>query len=282
MISVRARAETRVRPVHGVNAMRRALVGILLLGLSGLAAVGVGAPAHGVVTNAVCDELNGHEINGDVSGNVTVPANGVCHIHGWTIGGNISVGNNAKLFTRDGTVIDGKVQATSPAQVNIEDHTHILGSFIAEGPGTAFGGFICGSTIDGSVIVENFTTAAPGWVIGQPTSPPPDGYVYNGGGVNDPDLTCESPNIIHGTVVLSANSIARLKLAANTIGNPQASSVTISSNKVVNESVKVEGNTIAGSLNCSGNSWLGGSPAVTNEGLPNSVSGTRNGQCAGL
>lgn len=262
--------------------MRRVLaLCAALVVFSAMAAVGISGTAHGA-TNAVCDEPNGLEVNSNVSGNVSVPANGVCHIHGWTIGGNVTVGNNAKLFTRNGTVIHGNVSASSPAQVNIEDHTQIDGAFSASGPGTAFGGFICGSTIGGNVSVSGFTVAAPGWVIGQPTSPPPDGYVYYGGGTNDPDLTCESGNSIHGNVTLTSNNIARLKLAANTIGNPAASNAYINNNTVHNESVKVEANTIAGNLGCAGNVWTGGSPAVTNEGLSNSVSGTESGQCAGL
>jgi hypothetical protein len=261
--------------------MRRLLVGILLVATAGLAAVGTGGTAHGA-TNAVCDEPHGLEVNGNVSGNVSVPANGVCHIHGWTIGGNVTVANNAKLFTRSGTVIHGNVSASSPAQVNIEERTQIDGDFSASGPGTAFGGFICGSTIGGNVSVSGFSVAAPGWVIGEPTTPPPDGYVYNGGGSSDPDLTCESPNSIHGNVTLTGNNIARLKLAANTIGNPAASNAYINNNTVHNESVKVEANTIAGNLGCAGNVWTGGSPAVTNEGLQNIVSGTESGQCAGL
>ena len=40
--------------------------------------------------------------------------------------------------------------------------------------------------------------------------------------------------------------------------------------------VTVGGNTITGSLSCSANS------AVTNDGSPNTVTGARTGQCAGL
>lgn len=260
--------------------MRRVLAGsFAMVVLATMAVVGIGHSAHGDITNAVCDESNGQEINGNVTGNVQVPANGVCHIHGWTINGNMNVAQNAKLFTRSGTVIHGNLRAISPAQVNIEDHTQIDGNFWASGPGTAFGGFICGSTIGGNVLVQNFTVAAPGWVIGQPTSPPPDGYVYSS---SDPDLNCTSPNTIHGYVLLTGNHIARLKLAANTIGPATTSNASLNSNAVVNESVKVEANNIAGNLNCASNTWSGGSPAVTDEGLVNTVFGTTNGQCVGL
>lgn len=264
--------------------MRRALVGVLLIALSGLAALSGGSPAHGA-TNALCDEPNGHEVNANVSGNVNVPANGVCHIHGWTINGNVTVAQGGKLFTRNSTVIHGSVIATNPTQVNIEDNTVIDGNFTASGPGTGtppYGGFICGSTVRGNVLVQNFTASDPGWVIGQPTTPPPDGYVYYGGGTNDPDLTCESPNVIGGNVTFLNNSVKRLKVAANTIGNPKASNIVISGNTVVNENIKVEANTVWGNISCSGNTWTGGTPPVTNEGLTNSVHGSETGQCVGL
>jgi hypothetical protein len=238
----------------------------------------VAAVAFGMATipsakaaNTTCDEPNGQEVTSNVNGNVDVPPNGVCHIHGFTISGSIFVGQNAKLFTRGGTIVHGNVSATQSQQVNIEDHTQIDGTLMASGGG-GFGGFACGSTI-GRVLLQNLTSGT--WVIGQPTSAPPDGYVYQSA---DPDLNCTTPNAIPGNVILSNNNVGRLKLAANT----NIKTASLSNNTTFFESIKVESNTLSGSLLCSGNVWTNGSPAITNEGLANTVAGTKSGQCASL
>jgi len=230
-----------------------------------------------------CDELHGAGLNNSIPGGLEVPPYGVCHVNGWAIGGNVKVDQGAKLFTRNGTSIGGSITATSPQQLNIEDSTSIDGSVYVTGPGGGFGGFACGSTIGGGVTLQNLTSGS--WIIGQPTSPPPDGYVYNGGGSSDPDLTCESPNAIEGAVTFNNNKVARLKLAANSIDN----AVSITNNSVFNESINVEDNTIFRSLACSGNTFQKnappaqfGNPVLSNQGLPNTVGGTESGQCAGL
>jgi hypothetical protein len=235
----------------------------------------------GAQAATVCNEAQGQEVNSNVAGNLSVPANGVCHINGWHISGSVTVGNNAKLFTRNGTNIDGSIVATSPQQLNIEKQTVIGASVSVTGPGGGFGGFACGAVIHGGVVLRNLTSGT--WVIGQPVIEPPDGYVYNGGGSNDPDLTCKEGNVIGTSVLFSNNNVGRLKLASNGISG----SVSITNNTVFFESIKVETNNIGGSLVCSGNAIAAGAPPagqppVTNEGLFNNVSGSETGQCAGL
>ena len=259
--------------------MRRRLSVVLAVAVASLSLAVVNVlPAHAAPTN--CDELHGLGLNNDVSGDLEVPANGVCHINGWAIGGNVLVDQGAKLFTRDGTSIGGSITANSPQQVNIEKTTNIGGGITVNGPGGGFGGFACGSEIGGAVLLQNLTSGS--WIIGQPTSPPPDGYVYDG---PDPDLTCKAPNDISGNVTFTNNKVARLKLADNNIGG----GVSITNNSVFNESINIENNTIFRSLACSGNTFQKGAPpaefgnpVVSNQGRPNIVGGAETGQCAGL
>lgn len=235
----------------------------------------------------LCDDSSA-PVNGDVSGNLEVEENAVCHIHGWTISGDVKVEKGAKLFTRDGTHITGSVKADHPQQVNIEAQTSIGGSFNVDGTNKgAFGGFICGSQVGGNVSLEGLKSGS--WVIGETSDPQQessqfDGYDYSGGGSFDPDLFCELPNTISGSVKITKSDDAnRLEVGFNRItGN-----VTISHNDVVNETIEVESNTIGGNLACKDNEWDMGTPPITNNGQgndaqSNTVSGTETGQCAGL
>jgi hypothetical protein len=229
----------------------------------------------------LCDDTSS-PVNGDVTGNLEVEENAVCHIHGFTISGDVKVEKGAKLFTRDGTHITGSVKADHPQQVNIESHSTIDGSFNVDGTNKgAFGGFICGSYVGGNVSLEGLKSGT--WVIGEPKqgeSGQFEGYDYSGGpSGTDPDLTCMSSNEIVGSVkITKSDDVARLELAANGIGG----NVTISHNDVVNEFIEVEQNFIAGSLSCRDNEWDMGTPAVANGGETNNVLGTKSGQCASL
>jgi hypothetical protein len=230
----------------------------------------------------LCDDTTS-PVNGDVTGNLEVEENAVCHIHGFNISGDVKVEDGAKLFTRDGTHITGSVDAHKPQQINIETQTTIGGSFKVDGTNKgAFGGFICGSQIGKNVSLEGLKSGT--WVIGEPSDVQNEGgqyegYDYNGGGSNDPDLTCEAPNTIGGWLkVTNSNDVARVEVAYNNItGN-----VTINHNDVVNEFIELESNTIGGSLSCRSNEWDLSTPAISNGGQTNTVTGTESGQCAGL
>jgi hypothetical protein len=227
----------------------------------------------------LCDDTSS-PVNGDVTGNLEVEENTVCHINGFIISGDVKVEKGAKLFTRPGTIITGSVNADHPQQVNIEDRTNIRGSFKVDGTNKgAFGGFICGSQVGGDVSLEGLKSGS--WVIGETSDPqqessPFDGYDYPG---PDPDLTCESPNTISGSVKITKSDDAnRLEVGFNTItGN-----VTISHNDMVNEYIEVESNKIGGNLSCKDNEWDMGTPAISNNTQSNTVTGTSSGQCAGL
>lgn len=228
--------------------------------------------------NGVCDEPNGQSITANTPGSVTVPVNGVCHINGFAIGGSITVAQGGKLFLRNGSTVGGSVSANSPQQLNLLNGTTIAGSLRVSGPGGGFGGFACGVRIGGSVYLQNLTSGS--WIIGEPTvaygdDPTP---VYGG---PDPDLNCQSPNDIGGSVFFLNNAVARLKLKANSIGTgPGGGSVFISGNSVVNEIIRVEGNTIKNSISCSGNTWTFGPPAITSGSVANTIGGAKTGQCS--
>jgi len=227
----------------------------------------------------LCDDTSA-PVNGNVTGNLEVEENAVCHIHGWTISGDVKVEKGAKLFTRDGTNITGSVEADHPQQVNIEAQTSIGGSFNVDGTNKgAFGGFICGSQVGENVSLEGLKSGT--WDIGETSNPqqessPFDGYDYPG---PDPDLTCETPNTIGGWVKITKSDDAnRLEVGFNRISG----NVTISHNDVVNEYIEVESNTIGGNLACKDNEWDMGTPAISNNTQSNTVTGTSSGQCAGF
>src|SRR4030081_3763111 len=135
---------------------RLAAIAVFVVGI--LATAGVKSAPSTLSKTAeqgtLCDDTSS-PVNGDVTGNLEVEENAVCHIHGFTISGNVKVEKGAKLFTRDGTHITGSVNADHPQQVNIETQTTIGGSFKVDGTNKgAFGGFICGSQVTGNVSLE--------------------------------------------------------------------------------------------------------------------------------
>ena len=116
---------------------------------------------------------------------------------------NVTVPRNmefVKIETEGGDVvttgISGRLEAQSGGgAIHLDDIGGTVNAETVDGPGGGFGGFACGSEIGGAVLLQNLTSGS--WIIGQPTSPPPDGYVYDG---PDPDLTCKAPNDISGNV----------------------------------------------------------------------------------
>ena len=148
-----------------------------------------------------------------------------------------------------GATIGGSLVIRPGTTVVIVNST-IGGSLSASDAG-AFA--LCGSTVNGDVSV----TGATGFVL-----------------IGDPlDDGCAG-NSIGGNVRLSSNR-AGVEMSSNPrIGG----SVSFLNNSGAgpfpgDSSPEIAANIIAGSLSCSGNS------AVTNDGRPNTVGGTRSGQC---
>lgn len=116
----------------------------------------------------------------------------------------------------------------------------------------------CGSTVNGPVTVQGAT-----------------GFVRLGDAGNDDQLSCAA-NTLRNQVTLVGN-----RGGFEVGGNQIAGSLTANGNGGAgsndDEALEIEGNVIGGNLSCTSNST-----PVTNDGHPNSVAGTRSGQCAGL
>jgi hypothetical protein len=133
------------------------------------------------------------------------------------------------------------------------EHATIGGALVAQAP--AFFG-MCETTAQGGVSVQQAT-----------------GFVLLG----DPTDDACGGNTIKGGVVLQDNQ-SGVEVAANHIVGALVVSHTSGVGLFPDDrSAEVEGNVINGGLVCSNNQ-----PPPTNDGQPNSVTGSRAGQCLGL
>ena len=118
---------------------------------------------------------------------------------------------------------------------------------------------VCGSTINGNIGATGTT-----------------GYVLIGDGGDDGVPGCAN-NTINGNVTLTNNK-GGFEFAGNTVtGTVTLTGNTGSGPTSEDASPEVEGNKITGSLSCA----TSNSPAITDGGQKNSVTGTKSGQCAG-
>jgi hypothetical protein len=132
---------------------------------------------------------------------------------------------------------------------------HINGPLKASGAASIV---LCGSTVGGPLAVSGST-----------------GLVRIGAGLDDPGVSC-GPDSIQGALSLSgnkggvevegANIAGPLTLTNNTAGPTAGADST---------APEIEGNTIAGTLGCSGDS-----PAPASDGYPNTATGPKSGQCS--
>ena len=165
--------------------------------------------------------------------------------------------NSSITASRESTCIidanvSGAVRGVSGGALFISNST--IGGTIQSSNGTLFG--LCGSTVIGSVQVSGAT-----------------GFVL----IGDPgDDHCPG-NRTTGGVQLT-NNHAGAELVTNDIGGTaQVNGTTGAGPFTVDSGAGIVGNTIHGSLHCSGNV-----PPPTNRGVPNMVTGTRSGQCTAL
>jgi hypothetical protein len=144
---------------------------------------------------------------------------------------------------------------------------------VAAATGTAL--FIGNSTVQGDIASSGSTLVG---VCG--TTATGSLAVYGASGfvvIGDPGDDHCATNQINQKVALS-NNTGGLELIGNHIGQ----SVAVANNTGTgpfpeDNRPEIEGNTIGGSLTCSGNT-----PPPTNDGHPNTVTGTRAGQCTTL
>lgn len=177
---------------------------------------------------------------------------GVC-VAGKVNGGYVVKAGTAICIT---ATINGGLTVQAGAAVELLGG--VVNGGISAGGATAIR--ICGSTINGGITASGTTGSI---VIGDYGDDGPPGC---------------AGNTINGNVTLT-NNLGGVEFAKNSV----IGTVTLSGNSgggLISEdsAPEVEGNTIAGSLACTGNS-----PAPTNGGQGNVVTvGTKTGQCAGF
>lgn len=185
------------------------------------------------------------------------------------------------------TVESGQaVNVTSTGKLN-GGATVKSGGILFFNGGTANGGitvqsggslFVSGGSINGGITstgAKDFTICGAS-INGGVSSSGATGFVLIGDGGDDGAPGCAA-NIISGNVTLTNNS-ASVELGGNTInGTVSLTGTTGTPPPPRPAKPQIEANKINGTLTCSGNN-----PAPTNDGKPNTGSGSRTGQCAGF
>jgi len=141
-------------------------------------------------------------------------------------------------------------------------------------PGAALS--VSNSTVDGGIDSTGATafTVCQSRMNGASSVSASTGFVLIGDAGDDGSLACGG-STFNGHLTLSGN-LAQLELGQNLIhGGATVINTSGSGPNLEDSAAEIESNTISGSLSCSGNS-----PAPTNDGLPNAVTGQRSGQCA--
>jgi hypothetical protein len=193
-------------------------------------------------------------ISGSQNGGLTVGAGQAVNVtSAGKVNGTVTVNSGGTLFLNGGTV-NGGVTVNSGG-----------------------GLFVNGGTINGGVTTTGataLTLCGATNINGNVSASGSGGFVLIGDAGDDGSPACAT-NKITGNVTLTSNTHG-VELGGNTItGN-----VTLTSNSGgpagENAKPEVEANHITGTLGCTGNTF------VINDGKPNTVSGSRTGQCAGF
>ena len=141
-------------------------------------------------------------------------------------------------------------------------------------PGAALS--VTNSTVDGGLNSTGATalTVCQSRINGATTVAASTGFVLIGDAGDDGTLACGG-NTLNGALTLDGNT-ALLELGQNLIhGGARVLNTSGSGPNLEDSTTEIEGNQISGGLSCSGNT-----PAPTNDGRPNTVTGQRSGQCA--
>jgi hypothetical protein len=195
--------------------------------------------------------------NGTFSGatyqDVIVPAGDMCSLFDTRITGNVTVQKGATFgvdnHTSQDTTIAGNIIADHCAAVNLDT---------LEGDINPLGGILGRIVVGGDVIITNCTSGASGADIG--------GNVK----CDNNRASCGFRGAaIGGNVDCSGNGDG-CHLNSAEIGK----NVTLNNNGTGSV---VDNSTIGGKINCAGN--IGG---VSDVGFPNTVAGTKSGQCSGF
>ena len=141
-------------------------------------------------------------------------------------------------------------------------------------PGAALS--VSNSIVDGGITSTGATafTVCQSRVNGATTVSASTGFVLIGDAGDDGSPACGG-NTLNGLLTLSGN-MRQFELGQNLIhGGARVINTSGPGPNLEDSSPEIEGNRISGALSCSGNS-----PAPTNDGRPNTVTGLRSGQCA--
>jgi len=218
-----------------------------------------------VATVPVANAQNTFQCTGTISdgstinGNLVVPANATCTLDNVTVTGNVGVGTGALL----------NVSPASGQTVKINGN---LTADQCNSAALATEGVAAVILIGGNVMIQNCTGgtvgyAGPGITIG-------GNFVC----VGNP-LTCVADDgVVNGNLTVEENLFS----SSTIITNSEVLQNTISGNAGIGGNtgpapLTVGGNTIGGNLQCVGNSQT-----PDDGGTPNTVSGQKLGQCAGL
>jgi YVTN family beta-propeller protein len=202
-------------------------------------------------TTVTCSATDADDTPGTVSGSFTVTVNSPSTVSG-NVPGPLTISSGTSL---NGATVAGPVTILPGAWAYVANST-ISGPLTSNGASALT---VCGTTVSGPVSAQNTI-----------------GTLLLGGG---PDATTEAAdappcpaNTFQGSVTLRGNH-GPVELGGNQVTGP----VSLTSNSSPGPAPEVEANTIGGPLGCVSNS-----PAPTNDGYPNAVSGPRSGQCSGL
>ena len=198
-----------------------------------------------------------------IHGNLIVPLNATCELDNVTVSGNVQVAMGAVLqaFPVAGqkVAINGNVAADECFDVELETSggtISVAGNFTARNcNGAGYSGHCLTSgsglclTIGGNVV---FTGTGAGTVAAE--------------------------GVVQGNLTVDNNNTKDLPVPPVVAGNQVSGNVEVSGNAApVQNPTLVKDNTIGGNLQCVGNS-----PPPDDGGAPNTVSGHKLGQCAGL
>ncbi len=169
-----------------------------------------------------------------------------------SVNGGYSVGSGQSLCLTSGAKVNGGVTVSAGGSLYLSGGT-VNGSLNASHGGALT---VCGSTINGGASISNAS-----------------GFVMVGDAGDDGAPACAA-NTIKGGITIS-NGTGSFEVGGNSItGGATFTGNTGAGPFGQDATPEIEQNTITGGLACSSNN-----PAPTNGGQPNSVSGSRSGQC---
>jgi hypothetical protein len=182
-------------------------------------------------------------LSGKVTGSMTVPP-----------------GQSLCLLSKD--VVKGSIKVQAGGALSVAGGSSVSGSISANG---ATGLMVCAGTVTGGATITGST-----------------GFVLLGDTADDMTPSC-GPDTFNNSLYLSGNK-AGVELGGSTIkGSVTLNNTTITApppfGSIAEDlaAPELESNAVTENLSCSGNS-----PAPINDGHPNSVKGTKTGQCSGL